>query len=256
MKQLIYAVFGIAVIATGIWLVQWRAAESHSIDATTLLVGTELSYSPFSYMQDGQAVGFDIDVVREVGRRLHKEIVFTAISFDALLPQIQTGLIHIIAAGISATKEREKKVYFTKPYFTSDSLIIITLANSAPIESVNDLQGKVVVVNEGYTADTYMSTFAGIELLRLETVAEAFLVLHNKRADAFVTARSSVRDYFAKHSHDNMVITPIDGVADSVSLAVSKKYPELYESVNAALAEMEQDGTLTMLRRKWGLNND
>jgi arginine/lysine/histidine transporter system substrate-binding protein len=120
--------------------------------------------------------------------------------FTTLIPQIQSGNLHVIAAGLTPTPERERVMFFTKPYLESDPLVVVSLAKNPKINSLDDLKGKTVIVNEGFSAERYMSALEGIDLKRLPTVADAFLSLQSGRADAFVVAANSIKPFFKQYS--------------------------------------------------------
>ena len=225
------------------------------INENFLIVGTESNFPPFSFKEHNELTGFDIDLIKEVAQRLDKEIIFEDMNFEALIPQTQLGSMHIIAAGMTPTPNRKKVVNFTEPYIHGDSLYIVTLVDRADVGSLEALkQNKRVVVNQGYTADLFMSTVGGPELIRLETPAEAFLALQNNRADAFVTAHNTLAPFFEKYSKDDQAIVPIEETEETTALIVSKKYPELLEQIQEKLDQMEQDGGMKTLKTKWGIH--
>ncbi len=218
-----------------------------------LIVGTETNFPPFSFKENDEIAGFDIDIIKEVAKRLGRQIEFKDMNFEALIPQAQIGNIPVIAAGMTPTKEREKVVSFTEPYIKGDPLFIVTLAGKM-VDSFDALKrGKRVVVNQGYTADFYMSTIEGPELIRLETPAEAFLALKQGRADAFVTARNTLTPFFKKHNQQNYELKIIPETDESTALIVSKMYPELLEQIQTILNQMIEDGTMAALKEKWDI---
>lgn len=224
-------------------------------DESILIVGTETNFPPFSLKKDGEITGFDIDLVKEVAKRLHKKVEFQDMSFEALIPQAQLGSVHLIAAGMTPTENRAEKVFFTKPYIVSDSLLIVAPVEKLDVGSLEALkQGKRVVVNQGYTSDLFMSSVEGPELIRLETPAEAFLALDQNRADAFVTARNTLTPFFRVHDEKKYVTIPIPETTEQTAMIVSKKYPELLKEVQSALDAIEADGTMHALKMKWGIH--
>lgn len=227
-----------------------------SPDTTTdiLIVGTESNFPPFAFKEKSELVGFDIDVVKEVARRLQKTIEFKDMGFEALIPQAQLGSMHVIAAGMTPTPERAKVVSFTKPYVNGDPLFIVTLIGNDAKDLEDLKRGKRVVVNQGYTADFFMSKIEGPELLRLDTPAEAFLALKQGRADAFVTARNTLAPFFKKHDAEGFEYKIIPGTDESTALIVSKNYPELLDAMQKQLDAMDQDGTLQALKKKWDID--
>lgn len=229
-------------------------SKKDAVQDHILIVGTESNFPPFSCKENGELAGFDIDVVTEVARRIGKTIEFKDMNFEALLPQVQLGAIQVVAAGMTPTAERAKIVSFTEPYIIGDPLIIVTLADSDTKDLEDLKKGRRVVVNQGYTADFYMSKVEGPELIRLETPAEAFLSLQQGRADAYVTAKNTLAPFFKKRDAEGFERKIIPGTDESTALIVSKKYPELLREIQEALNQMESDGTMKSLKKKWDIN--
>lgn len=217
-----------------------------------LLVGTNAEFPPFSSIENGKIVGFDIDIATNVAERLGKKIEFKDMPFDALIPDAVLGHVDFVAAGMSYTDERAKRVLFTKPYLSGDPLVILTTTAPNGLLTVEDLIGKTVAVNEGYTADTFLSSKEGITLVRLPTTADAFLALKSKRVYAFVTAKSTY-ETFLKMQPNQFHSYPIIGTSETCAIVVPKSKPELLVEIQSALDAMEKDGTIDKLKAKWGL---
>lgn len=157
-----------------------------------LRVGTNAEYPPFSFIdENGIVVGFDIDIIGTVAQRLGKTVDIVDMPFDALVPAIQIGYVHAVAAGMTPSLERARMILFTDLYFSGDPLVVVRLANAHGASAIS-MVGARVVVNEGYTADYYASALPGIVLSRLSSVSDALLSLVSERADYFITAKSSL----------------------------------------------------------------
>jgi polar amino acid transport system substrate-binding protein len=238
------------------WYVMRRCICAGNVpdqEGAALIVGTNAEYPPFTFIQDGNIVGFDIDLINEVAKRLGKQIEFRDMPFTTLLPQLQLGTIQVIAAGMSPTPERAKQVLFTKPHLTGSKLVMITRKPLLAPTTVADLQGKDVVVNEGFVTDLYLAD-RGIVTRKLPAVADAFLALRSGRADVFVTAENTVKPFFEHYSADEFNVNSLPDVQESTAFAVSKEYPALQEHMNQMLDQISDDGTLLTLKRKWGLD--
>ena len=100
-----------------------------------------------------------------------------------------------------------------------------------------------------------MSEQPGVELLRLSSslVSDGMLALQSGRADAFVAASYSMKPYFEKYDINDFNVTPIPNTEETSAFAISKHYL-IYQSIQAILNEMEQDGTLQLLKTKWNLS--
>ncbi|MDR3624878.1 MAG: ABC transporter substrate-binding protein [Chlamydiales bacterium] len=222
----------------------------------TLLVGTNTEFPPFSFREKGEIVGFDIDVVKEVVKRMQREIVFKDMPFDALIAELNLGHVDLIAAGMTATPERAKRVSFSKEYFQGDPLVIVVLdyKKNKQTLTLEDFLGKRIVVNEGFTADVFMTSKVGYDIIRLPTVADGFMAVKSGRADAFITAASTVKSFTDTQDASQFQLFPIDGTNENTALVVAKDNLELLKKVQAALDSMEADGTLLKFKEKWKLS--
>ncbi len=246
----IQTVFATLVIYTLLQMVSPGAKnEISNKTEQSLIIGTSADFPPFAFMRKGDIVGFDIDIIKNVAKKLSKKLVIKNMPYSALIPQIQLGKVQIIAAGMTPTPARAKRVLFSKPYFTDD-LIIISKADH-PITSLADLNDKEVVVNDGYTAENYMSKIEGPILRRLKSPAEAFLAIKNGRTYAFATARATVKPFFDKNGSNTFSIFSIPDTKEPIALAISMKFSKLQAPVERALSEMKKDGTIETLKKKW-----
>lgn len=218
----------------------------------TIIVGTNAEYPPFSFIKDKAIVGSEIDIINEVARRLDKKIIFQNMPFDALIPQVQLGSIQVIAAGMTPTAERAKQVFFTPPHIDNDILVMVSLKDK-PVTNIKELQDKRVVVNEGYTADYYVSSLKISNVIRLTTFEEALLALKSNRADVFVSSKNALQTFFSLEESSAFTETVIPDTKEEYALVVSKKYPELFVDIKKVLEEMQKDGTIDKIKNKWHL---
>lgn len=254
MNKYISFIFGCAILAIGtLWFYTHRVPSAQQSSSTVLIVGTNSDYAPFSFREENTIVGFDIDLIHEVANRMGKTVDLRDMAFDALIPSLQMGTLQVLACGLTPTSERAQKILFTTPHIQGDPLVIITPATHA-LTSLTQLMGKKVAVNEGFTADSYMATIQGPELIRYATAIEAFMALENKSVDAFVSARSAVKSFIDHYGSQKFSVAEIPDSSDEYALAISKKYPELLEPMQKAINAMIADGTIAALKKKWHLS--
>lgn len=245
--------FIVLLIVAAAFILWYRSTSDFKPLSKVLIVGTSADFQPFSFRspQDDQIVGFDIDVVKEVAKRLSLDIDLQDKPFGTLIPQIELGQIHVIAAGMTPTVARAKRVRFTNVYLSGSPLLIVTKSSRSDIQGLEDLKGKQVIVNTGYTADTYMSSLPDINLLRLPRVTDALTALDCDKADAFVTAAFTIEPY-VKEGDTRFKVIRIPETAEETALALSKHLPEEFaQKIQKALDAMEADGTLAALKQKW-----
>ena len=116
-----------------------------------IVIGLDDNFPPMGYRdKNGQIVGFDIDLARDVAKKLNRPVEFKPIDWNAKEVELASGRIDAIWNGLSITPEREKKISFSTPYM-KDEQIVVVLQNS-PIQNLEDLKGKVVGVQNGSTS--------------------------------------------------------------------------------------------------------
>lgn len=250
MKKLISIII-IGVLAVGVYT-WFTGTKEGSPLVDKLTVGTSADFPPFSFRDETDAItGFDIDVIKEIARRMNITLDIQDKPFNTLIAQMQLGQIQTIAAGMTPTEERAKQVHFTKAYITSNPLVIVTRSNGPHITDLAGLKGKNVIVNAGYTADLYLTRHTEISLIRLPRVADALTALEQGKADAFVTASFTLFPY-VKEGDTRFTISKIPHTDEQSALALSKRLSKnVIDNINRTLDAMEEDGTLTTLKQKW-----
>ncbi len=219
-----------------------------------LLVGTNAEFPPFSFYQNGKITGFDIEVITEITQRLNKKIVIKDLPFETLIPEIQLNKLHILVGGFNPTPERAKQVLFTKPIFDQDQLALFTLSENSTLNNLSQLENKKVIVNEGYFADTFLSSSSiPMTLIRLSTnnTLEGLTALDMKKGDAFVASIKTVIPFLSEERKKTYTITPIENALEKDAFVVSKKHPELLAQINETIDAMISDGTLAQLKQRW-----
>lgn len=255
--KMIHVVMILGAIGLGLlWLIIPKVNIEK--DPSVLVVGTSPDYPPYEFVDAAthEIVGFDIDVVKEIAARLNKKVTIKDMSFASLIFGLLSRDIDIIAAGMSPTPRRSKFVLFTEKYLDGDAYVIVTLKNRFEPTSLQDLAGKDVVVNTGYTAEAYLDQQdIDIRLIRLRTPAEALIALQCGSVDAFVCARSTANAMISKIGKpDNFALFVLPNTGDDCAFALNKYAVDLKAEVNAALTSMRIDGTLNLLKEKWKLS--
>ena|SRR3990167_2985886 len=258
MKRSTLSIVGLATLIVS--LTAWRyLRQSDGLAITTrqtktvLRIGTNAEFPPFAFMRDGEITGFDSELIKLVAQRLDLTPEFKNMDFEVLLPQLQAGAIDVIASGMTETPARAQQVLFTRPYLSGDPLVIVTHVGQSALTDLAALAGKTVIVNDGFTADTYLSRHPEIKLKRLATVSDAFLALNSQQAAAYVGAENSMMPFLEQYGRSNYQLHPLAGTNENCAIAVSKHYPELLTKIQTVLDELAADGTLAQLKAHWKL---
>lgn len=251
MRKFIIIVLLAGVAVTFFWTRYLTKIDLPNIPDPIVVV-TAADYPPLCFKQEGKIVGFDIDVVNEVARRLEKNIKIEDTMFEALMPSVQVGRAQVIAAGIAATDERKKTLDFTTPYLVNDPLIILSRADAPqPVASLNDLQGKRVVVNTGHNADAFMTKMDKIIVTRVAAMEDAIALLRAGTVDAYVVAQHTAGALLNTYGAENFRVTPLKDTSENVALGISRRYPQLKAKMIEAVDQMLKDGTIEQLKQKW-----
>lgn len=222
-----------------------------------LVLGFDDTFVPMGFKDDnGQVTGFDIDLAKEVGKKIGKEITFQPIDWSMKESELNSGKIDFIWNGYSITKEREDKVSFTKPYLDNRQ-VIITLADSN-IKSKADLKGvKVGAQNESSAVDAInkeaelLKSFKDSKIYTFETNNDALSDLEAKRIDAVVADEILARYYINKKGADKYKILKEDFGSETYGVGIRKGDKVLLDKVNKAFDDMKKDGTAKNISMKW-----
>jgi ABC-type amino acid transport substrate-binding protein len=217
-----------------------------------IVVGTNSLFPPYEFIEDNKLVGFDIDLIEEISKKLNKKIIWKDMEFDSLILDLQSGQIDLIAAAMSPTIEREKKISFTKKYIEKDCFAVITRKKDI-VNSIKDLVGKEVIVVDGYAEADYIEKQEGISSIRLSSSPDALLALINGKGFAHLSVLS-VMKFFLKQQKNNDLNIFITNEYDSRAIGIAKNNSGLLIKINSILFEFEKDGTLDRLRKKWDIN--
>ncbi|MDL2247415.1 ABC transporter substrate-binding protein, partial [Bacteroides sp. OttesenSCG-928-J23] len=151
----------------------------------TLIMATEAGFAPYEYYDGDKIVGIDPDIAQVIAQEMGLELEIVNMDFDSIPEAVKAGKADFGAAGMSITEERAEVVDFTIEYATSEQ-VVVTLADSG-IAAPDDLNGKVVAVQEGTVADLYLTDFIpDAEVLPSKKYFEAVSNLTTGRADAIV----------------------------------------------------------------------
>ena len=223
--------------------------------AEELRVGTHPTFAPFEFMdtQTREYVGFDMDLIREIGKRAGYEVKLVNMGFDGLIPALLTGTIDVAASGITITEERKKRVDFCTPYYEAGQGLLVRTEDVAKYPDLKSLEGKTVAVQIGTTGANVAKGIAGAHIKAFNTGAEAFMDLQRGGAEAVITDRPVIGYFMVKSGRKaeglTMQKTRLD--TENFGFALKKGNTKVKEAINKALADMQADGTYQTLYKKW-----
>jgi ABC-type amino acid transport substrate-binding protein len=220
-----------------------------------LKVATEAGFMPFEYVdaETGALLGFDMDLIREIGNVLGLEVQIDNIAWDGLIPALLNGNYDCLIAGITITDERKEAVDFSEPYF--ESVLTVVAKTGGGISSLDDLAGKMVAVQINTTGDFTASDLydagdvKGVS--RFDTVADAMQAVIIGAADAVVIDLPVAEAYL--EANPSAPLNHSGPVSDNefYGIAVNKNNKDLLEEINGALATLKAQGIYDAIYQKW-----
>ncbi|MBP2649220.1 MAG: glnH 4 [Firmicutes bacterium] len=226
--------------------------QSNQSAAKTIKVGSETTFPPFEFQDDQTKdyVGFDVDLVKAIGKQLGCEIEFVSMGFDGLIPALESKQIDVAASGMTITPERSEKVTFSQPYYKS-GLSVITKKTDTTINSFNDLAGKRLAVQIGTTSAETAKKIPTATVREFNSPSEAFLELSAGGADAVINDLPVNEYYLSQGGNKDFKLVGEVINAEDYGLAINKNNPELAEKINTALTELKKNGEYDKIYEKW-----
>ena len=225
-----------------------KAADGEKV----LKVGTNADFAPFEFQgADPNAYeGFDMDLIRAVGKEMGYKVEINNLAFDGLIPSLEAGNIDVIISGMTINDERKQKVLFSDPYYKSGLSIMVAKDNNS-IKTFNDLKGKKVAVQIGTTSATEVKKIEGVQAKELNSSADTFIELAAKGVDAVINDRPVNDRYIVESKNGNVKVLPDLLTAEDYGIAINKKDTELQTKINAALKKLKENGEYDKLYTKW-----
>lgn len=228
------------------------SSSSDESDRTQLIVGFDAEYPPYGYMDDnGDYVGFDLDLAKEVCDRNGWELVKQPIDWDSKDMELNSGSIDCIWNGFTYTG-REDAYTWSEPYV--DNSIVVVVPTDSDIKSLDDLAGKVVVTQADSSALTALTDDSEDNAKNLELAASfadlqqvsdynsAFMNLESGSVDA-IAVDIGVAQYQVGSRGDEFKILDEPISTEQYAIGFKLGNTSLRDKVQDTLNEMVDDGT-------------
>jgi polar amino acid transport system substrate-binding protein len=233
----------------------------------TITVSTDPAYPPQSELneQTGEYEGFDIDVATEIANRLGVDIAWEAPSWDVITAGSWNGRWDMSVGSMTPTNDRQEVLYFTRPYYYTPAVVVVTEDNDEVSDVSTDLDGANIGVCSGCTYDQYLQKNLAIEGFEFDFVIDdaeisgydtdttALQDLATGRLDAAITSLTTAQGYVDAGNPVKIVGDPIffEPLSVGFDKSAQPSAESLSEAVDQIVAEMHEDGTLTSLSQEW-----
>ncbi len=217
-----------------------------------LIIGTDATYPPFEYVDEkGQISGVDVEVGREIGKALGREVEFRNINFDGLITALRTGSIDLVISSMTATPERRQSIDFSEPYVKTG--LSILAAKNSTIQSAADLKtpGRKIVVRLGTTGESWArENLKEAKIIALDADVSCVMEVVNASVDAWIYDQLSIMNYQLKYAEKTRaLLTPLREEVWAIGLKQGNN--ELKTKVNEVLARMRSDGSFAKLAERY-----
>lgn len=206
-----------------------------------LVMVTEAGFAPYEYYENGEVVGVDVDIAKEIAKYLGKKLVVKDIAFDSIINEVKTGKADFGAAGISYSDDRAKNVDFSINYAVSKQVVIVN--NNSSITNVNGISNKKIAVQLGSIADTFVTEkYKSANVVRQKKYLAAIEDLKTGKVDCVVMDELPAKEIVSK----NEGIKILDGslTNDSYGMVVKKGNKKLLDAINMVLQNLKDEGKI------------
>ena len=211
-------------------------------EKNTIIVGTEAGFAPYEYLEGDKVVGIDMDIAQAIADYLGKELEIKNMDFDGALLAVQKGTVDFVAAGVSVDEERAKVMDFSVDYVDSTEVVVVNKENPT-VESIDDLDGKIIGVQQGNIADFWVEENVNAnEIRRYTKFGQAAEDLKNGKIDCIVMDQYPAEEMVTT----NPELTILDGVLfqDKYAIAVKKGNKELLDAINTVIEQLKSEGKI------------
>ncbi|MFK2824727.1 basic amino acid ABC transporter substrate-binding protein [Bacillus sp. B190/17] len=229
--------------------------ETGSEDAKEkVIVGTDAAYAPFTYMDKGKIVGFDIDVVDAVMKEAGYEYEVKNMGWDALFEGTRQGSqLDMAVCAITVNDERKQTFDFSSPYYQSTHMIMTK--EDAAVQNANDLKGLTVGVLNGSTGQMAAEQILGKnnpDIKKYESDVVSIMSLKNGAVEAVIADNTVINEYLKNNPKEHFKTFEDHKNFDAEFYGLMlPKDSELTAKVDQALKEVIANGTYSKIYEKW-----
>ena len=226
--------------------------------AGVIKVGTSADYPPFESVDaNGNKVGFDIDLMTEIAKRMGVKLEWVDMPFDSLIAAVQEGKIDASISAFNYSEERDKTIDFSDPYYTSEDAFTVADGFAGTIAHPQDVGNYKVGVQTGTTQDSWLTdslvadgALPGDNLFRYDRADQAMLDLKSGRIDVMMS------DYIPAQALTKQLgglKIVYHGVLSSgpMNIVVPEKDFELQKAINEIIKQLWDEGLVDQLAVKY-----
>jgi ABC-type amino acid transport substrate-binding protein len=224
----------------------------------SLSIGTYFVNPPFEYVSKDGRVGFEVDLMDELARRLGLQPVFVNTQWEVILQQLQDGLYDCIVGGITITPARQRILAWSVPYMTTTLSLVVDAARKPQIRSLADMKEASVGVQAATTdydaaiAMQKRGEIGSVKVYPFDRIGDAMADLAAGRIMAVMKVYP-VAAWFVRETPGLRIVGQVPGDPQPLGIGFRKNDRALSAAIDGALAAMKRDGTYARLAHGWGV---
>ena len=237
------------------------AQDLPDLGGREIVVVTENAYPPLQFLDNaGNAIGWEYDAMAEIAKRLNATVVYENISWDAMIPAVSEGQYDMGMTGITIREDRAEIIDFSDSYMTSQMVMLVRgdeerFTDAASFAADEDL----LMAAQPGTTPFYVGVYdvldgneANPRISLFETFGATVAALRSGDVDMVLTDGTAGAGYVAASEGTLKIVGEPLGTEDFGF--IFPKGSDLVAPINAAIADMAEDGTLSALNTKWFLD--
>jgi len=240
----------LAILAAALGISACAPSSNEGEGTTRFRVGLDPTYPPFEMKDESGALrGVSVDLAQSIAEANGWTLELVPLDFQGLIPALQTGKIDAVISSMTRTEERARQVSFSAPYVRNGLALLVAI--DSPIQSVDDLEGRPVVVRTGTTGHHYAMRRWGPQRVRPQELVEACVAeVLNGQAEAFLYDQLSVLEYQQRHP-ERLRALPQSFQDEYWCVALRKDDAGRLLAVNQALSELRENNILETLVERY-----
>lgn len=222
-----------------------------------IIVATDATWPPMEFMDNEKnIVGFDIDLIKEIGKAVGVNIEIKNTSWDGIFAELESGKYQAVVSGVTITDEKKSSMDFSNPYLNAGQVLVVKKV--ANVTKLEDLVGKKVGAQIGTTGAIAISKTPGLKLIPYDKIDMAFQNLANGNIQGVVVDLNiAVNFIFQNINYQNkfkIVGRPL--TEEWLGIAIKKGDVKTLMLINNGLEKIKTSGKLDEIITKWHLNID
>jgi len=221
-----------------------------------LTIGTFFSNPPFECTENRKKIGFEIDLMNAVCKRLRLQCRFVETTPKDMLSALENNAFDVIIGGIAVTAQRRELLNFSDPYLTTTLSLVINPEINHEIRSVDRLKERSLAWQENMSDNSLIEDklrrkeIGTVIAYPSDQLREMALDVQKGKVDALITF-SVTAQYLVRKVKNLKVAEEISNAPQSLGIGVNKNNPPLLAAINQVLRGMKQDGSFEIIYQKW-----